>query len=173
MTKRIKISNGVAKQYLSHGFVLIVDERDADLLRRYSWHVRNTRPNDHPRPRYYATAYVGGGRDNSKHEYIHRLILGAQPGQITDHANGNPMDNRRSNLRIVTQSENLANRAGILGRKMKCIRPGRTGKGWVAVIGINRKGIYLGTFATKLEAAIAYNKKALELYGECAHLNPV
>ncbi|GAB4240843.1 MAG: hypothetical protein Kow0032_28700 [Methyloligellaceae bacterium] len=43
--------------------------------------------------------------------YLHRLIMNAEPGDMVDHVNGDPLDCRRSNLRIVTASQNAANRA--------------------------------------------------------------
>ena len=44
-------------------------------------------------------------------------------------------------------------------------------KRWEAGIKKNGIGYYIGHFKTKLEAAAAYNKKALEFYGEFAYLN--
>lgn len=60
---------------------------------------------------------------NSKQEYLHRIILTAPEGVYIDHINGNTLDNRKENLRICTDGENVSNRtklgtnntSGILG----------------------------------------------------------
>jgi len=98
---------------------------------------------------------------------LHRLIMNPPKGLVVDHINRNPLDNRRSNLRIVTIQENLRNQ----------IRPNnKTGKtgvsiikywkgkiGYEASIKINYKKIYLG-FYKNLNDAIAAREKAEELY---------
>lgn len=67
-----------------------------------------------------ARGYVSTTIDG-RNEYLHRIILGLQPGadrkyEQTDHINRDPLDNRRSNLRIVTAKENNANRGGFYER---------------------------------------------------------
>lgn len=96
---------------------------------------------------------------------------------LVDHINGNGLDNRRSNLRLATAFQNLANMA---------IRPHtsqykgvsyykhRTSyKKWVAEIRCNRKRVRLGAFESEIEAARAYNEAAKNLFGEFARLNPI
>lgn len=102
---------------------------------------------------------------------MHRIIVGAKPGQFVDHINGNTLDNRRRNLQICTNAENI--------RKMR-----RTSKGvhfqkarshlktpWLAYVGSNGSNVktrrrYLGYFATRQQAQVAYNNAAKKLYGK-------
>lgn len=105
--------------------------------------------------------------------YMHRLIMGATEGYI-DHVNGDKLDNRRSNLRVCTQQQNIHNSQGRKGSSnYKGVSWDKTRGKWKACIGINYKRIQIGRYPTELEAAIAYNQKALELHGEYAVLNKV
>lgn len=110
--------------------------------------------------------------------YLHRLIAGAGPNETVDHINGNPLDNRTVNLRIASRSQNGANRGadrrrlgtssrhkGVSWRKARNI--------WGAYIHVNGKTRYLGSFADEDEAARAYNRAAVEAWGEFARLNDV
>ena len=90
-----------------------------------------------------------------------------------DHINGNPLDNRKSNLRICTNAENQRNRGvnknNTSGYKGVCWA--KQNKKWKARIKHNGKLIHLGYYKDKEEAARAYDKKAKELHGEYAYLN--
>jgi len=91
-----------------------------------------------------------------------------------DHIDRNKLNNHISNLRWATKSENQANRSNVTRNykgiycKNKCKR-----KKWVAQIRLNRKAYYLGTFKSEIEAALAYNKKAKEFFGEFALINDI
>ena len=103
---------------------------------------------------------------------MHRLILGEPPSDqkvIVDHRDGNGLNNQRSNLRWVTKQENNCNRAGFGSSGFLGVSKSR-GK-WVAKI--RRDGIryHLGTFVSEIEAAKAYDAKAIQLHGEFANLN--
>jgi hypothetical protein len=95
---------------------------------------------------------------------MHRQIMGAKEGQEIDHINGNGLDNRRENLRIVTRSQNLANRPAFKSSKSgyKGVRKNKNGTG---------KMIYGLQFDAPEEAARAYDRCALMFFGEHAQLN--
>jgi hypothetical protein len=102
----------------------------------------------------------------------HRLAWfwanGEMPGEEIDHIDGNPLNNRISNLRLATRSQNLANTP--LSRKntsgYRGVHFSRAACGWQARIKINQKIRHLGTFPTKEMAAAAYSLAAREAFGE-------
>lgn len=94
---------------------------------------------------------------------------------LIDHINSNGLDNRRSNLRVCSQAQNLQNRPAQVGRKHgrykgTGFRPGLK-KPWSAKLNTKGKNMHLGYFATEIEAAKAYNKAALEHFKDYAYLN--
>jgi hypothetical protein len=106
---------------------------------------------------------------------VHRLawlfVHGSFANEI-DHINRDKQDNRISNLREATRTQNQANlfKTNKSGFKGVHMRPSGT---FYAHIGNNGKQHYIGSYKTANEAAIAYNKKAIELFGEFAALNEV
>jgi len=131
-----------------------VDSRDVDHMSKFRWSLHN---------RGYAI--TGGG--NSK-VLMHRMILGLanKPGQgrgsgaqhlQADHINGDKLDNRRANLRVVTNQENHQNRQTSVGRTSKyrgVYRHGNTGK-WHAKVKTGGKTHWAGYYDSELEAAVA------------------
>ena len=117
----------------------------------------------------YLRASIGKYKVNA-----HHLIIG-QPlnGLMVDHKDQNTLNNRKSNLRIVTRSFNVQNKiynikniSGFTGVHWE-----KTRKRYIVKISHNRKSFYLGSFKNPVDAAKAYDKKALELYGEHATTN--
>lgn len=88
------------------------------------------------------------------------------PKEDIDHINGVRNDNRLSNLCEATRQQNCMNRKLAKGRKFKGVYPARTTYGWDAIITFSGKRIVLGTYSSPELAAIAYENKAKELYGE-------
>jgi hypothetical protein len=111
-------------------------------------------------------------RINGSTERLHRWLTTAGMKQIIDHINGNPLDNRRVNLRICTPAENARNRRAQRGSHAgyKGVHWHNVGK-WRAVIWANGVRHDLGVFGSREEAASAYDKAALELHGEFARTN--
>ena len=93
----------IARIKLKTGEVAFVDLNDAHLVREYSWHRGGTQNR-------YAVAYAKKGRGKAP-LYLHRLVMGAGDSDIVDHIDGHPLNNRKENLRIVTRSQNAANRS--------------------------------------------------------------
>lgn len=102
---------------------------------------------------------------------MHRLVVGAEAGDVVDHINGNGMDNRRENLRIATPQENARNRRPMDG-SFKGVK--RAGKRWRAMIKVDGgKRLLIGDFDTAEKAAYAYNLAAVLHFGEFAWTNDV
>ena len=103
---------------------------------------------------------------------LHRALLNAPTGVFVDHRNGNTLDNRRINLRTCTHAENNRNSRGF-GRWMKGVSldARMASRPWRAGIKYEGRQITIGYFATEIEAALAYDAKARELFGEFARLN--
>lgn len=145
---------------------ILFDLEDYDKIKDYSWHVQK-----HNRTGLYKNVT---GTIKGKDTKMHRVILGVDdPSIIIDHINRNPLDNRKSNLRFCTMQQNSFNSRAREGRKYKGICQYRDGKRWVAKIRFNGKDYHLGIFDTPELAALAYNDKAKEFYGEFAYLNDV
>lgn len=139
----------------------IIDEEDYELVGQYSWSPRS-------QDQRYAQAYIGGGRKDRRVVLMHRLIMGFPDKGVIDHIDGDGLNNSRSNLRIVTASENNVNTAtlpkGTSG--YKGVSRTRTGR-WRARIGRH----LIGTFETPVAAAVAYDRYARSVYGEIAKTN--
>lgn len=156
---------------LTQGQVALVDECDLDTVLEYRWHAQRRRRG------WCARAYAGGGCRDARKVFMHRLILDAPAGVSVDHANMNGLDNRRINLRFATLSQNMANqrkRRDKTSSKYKGVWYDRRRKRpWRAEIEVRGRRKRLGTFDTEEEAALAYNRAALEYFGEFARLNQV
>jgi hypothetical protein len=107
---------------------------------------------------------------------MHRLILGLtsdDPLEV-DHINGDRLDNRRSNLRVANQSQNLANQRKTRGAsRYKGVDWHERHQLWRARIQKDGKRRLLGWFASEDEAGVAYNEAAVRLFGEYARLNVI
>ena len=143
--------------------VALIDDEDFELVNKYKWKLQDGKIK-------YARS------SNRLGILMHRLLLRLKKGDPdVDHINGNGLDNRKHNLRLANKSQNGANRTkqeestskykGVSFNRRDCI--------WQVQIIYNQKHLCIGTFKTELEGAIAYNKKALELFGEFAKLNEI
>jgi hypothetical protein len=148
---------------LNGGNVLIIDDADYEYVSKHVWRVSKGRA--------IRREYFGG---KCKAIYLHRDLLNPPENLVVDHINGNALDNRRENLRICTHSQNSRNkRKPVNGNKsrFKGVMP-QKGK-YTVIIKREGKAYCGGTYETEIEAAIAYNNLAKELFGEFARLNEI
>ena len=125
--------------------VILVDQADAELVAPYNWYavpVGNSR--------FYAHARCPGAGRGGKRILMHRFLMEPPPGMVVHHRNGNGLDNRRANLEITTQRENI--RYAYDGRDIGVHFHKKTGK-WRAQLRDNAgKFVSLGLHETKDDA---------------------
>ena len=104
---------------------------------------------------------------------LHRLILNAPKDIFVDHINGDKLDNRKSNLRLCSNAENMRNRNAPVNNTSgyKGVSWMKTKMKWRARIKVFYKEIWLGLFNSKEDAAKAYNIAAQKKFGRFANLN--
>lgn len=116
-----------------------------------------------------------GGKGFKLHRVAWFLHYGDWPKGQIDHINGDRGDNRIENLREVTHLQNMWNKPSYKGRtsNFKGVSYRKDLGKWRAVIQKDGKSISIGHFESELEAALAYNYKAEELFGVYARFNKV
>ena len=159
----ILLVNGTMKEIkLPHGKVTLVDDDDYEYLNQWKWWfviIKN---------KYYVirNKMINGKR---YYIYLHRIIMDVMSKSDVDHIDGNPLNNQRNNLRICTHQQNCLNNRGCGKNRYKGVyKIKNTIYSRIQYNGIDR---YLGSFKTEEEAAMAYDKEALVLFGEFANLN--
>lgn len=157
---------------MPNGMECLVDRQDISIALGYRWDAKRDRGTHYAK----TSAYLNG--DGSRRSVsMHRLIMSPPDNMQVDHINGNGLDNRRSNLRLLTHDENQwnqrgatrTNTSGYIGVTFKKGQP--RNKPWTAHISHQNRKIVIGYFATAEEAARARDEKAIELRGDLATLN--
>ena len=149
--KLIKVGGPRAKRT---GFAKVSDS-DYDLVRSYNWFFNGN----------YASTYVDG-----KQIGMHVFIMGEK---YIDHADGDELNNQRSNLRKCSASTNGMNQKPRKGcaSTYKGVHWEKDRKKWGSRIMVDGKYLRLGRFEDEEEAALAYDDAAIEHYGEFARTN--
>lgn len=155
---------------LTQGQFALVDDKDFDYLNQWKWCAVKYKNG------YYAQRTSYPLNEKQKKIIMHRLILGLTDSKILgEHADRNTLNNQRSNLRVATKSQNAVNvssRQNSTSKYLGVCWKNRDRK-WVAQITKDYKKKFIGYFDNEIDAAIAYNKKAIEMFGEFANLNKI
>lgn len=147
---------------LSNGMKALVDDEDYEELAQWGWNASMVRGPYARRSR----------RVNGKIETVlmHRWVAKAPKGKVVDHINHNTLDNRKENLRICGNRENLGNRRKMNANNTSGYRGvtyAKRNKKWMASAACKS----IGLFDTAEEAARAYDARAVIEYGKFATLN--
>ncbi len=129
-------------------------------------------------PRGYRRLNVtvdGVKRKIQSHRLAWFMVHGVAPPHMIDHIDRNESNNKLSNLRLATNTENQMNARSrsSSSSKHKGVSYFKKNNNWRAYIRFNKENIYLGSFDEEKDAAKAYNKAAVEYFGEFANLNQV
>ena len=141
----------------------LVDDIDFPELNKLKWYAMKTSYGG-----YMAVRAV-----KRKKILMHRVVMDCPQGLDVDHISHSTLNNRKSNLRICSRSQNSMNsnpRKNTSSQYKGCCWYKRKRK-WIAYIILNRKQIHLGYFDSEIEAARAYDKAAVEHFGEFALFN--
>jgi hypothetical protein len=149
---------------LGRGFFSLVDADDAERVLAMQWNLRAA-PST-----YYAvtSAYVGRGDMQN----LHRFIMKPDADQSIDHINGNGLDNRKQNLRVATQAENVRNSFKTTAQTSSRFKGVSLKDGaWRAQIKDQGYTHNLGDFAFEVDAAKAYDVAAVQMFKQYARTN--
>ena len=143
---------------LTQNQIAVVDAEDFERVSQFNWYAQY----DPTRHGFYAARWSQG-----KQIGMHAFITGHR---MTDHRDGDGLNNRRSNLRACDSSTNNRNRGKhcASSSRYKGVTWHKRIKKWNANIRFNRKLIHLGYFTKEEEAATAYREAAVRLFGEFA-----
>ena len=165
---------------LTQGKYALVDDEDFEYLNQWKWYYWKGKNNN--------TGYAlrNAGRHEKRNKKIirmHREVMRLTDNDEMeiDHSNHDGLDNTKANLRVCTHQQNMMNRTSINGGSSKYLGvylqtqkyKNREYKSWLAKIQLDGKAMRVGSFKHELEAALAYNTKAKELFGEYARLNTI
>ncbi len=147
------------KIFLTQGMFAIVDDDDFGRLNSQRWCAdkRNTK---------YKTEFVA----RNGQTLMHRVIMKAKEGEEVDHINGNSLDNRKSNLRIVTRRQNAQNRHDNRTSRFPGVSWNKGKNKWECRIRINGHKKHVGYFKNEEKAAQAYLKELNKVNEEVVNM---
>lgn len=153
---------------LTQGKYALVDDADFETVSKYKWYAQNMGTGQ---PLWYAarSTWKNGKKGIIK---MHRFIMGFPSSSLDiDHIDQNGLNNQKSNLRVVSHLQNMAN-----GRTSRSNTSGFKGVSfnghkWVAQSKDRGVQNYLGSFENKIDAAIIYDMFVLLRHGEFAQTN--
>lgn len=139
---------------LTQGQFALVDDADFEKVNQFKWKFN-----------------AGIGYAMRGGTYMHRFIIDAPKGVKVDHKNGNKLDNRKENLRLASDTDNVRNRSKAEGCTSEFKGVYRKRNKWHAAIKAEKGTVSLGSFHEEKDAALAYDVAARKYFGEFAKPN--
>lgn len=154
---------------LTQGKKALVDDEDYDYLNQWKWYYRSDRRGGYASRNQNSSEYI----KYSQRKTINMVwaIISRPKGLEVDHINGDKLDNRKINLRLVTRSQNLTNQQVYRRNNFGYKGIVKYGDRWLARIRVKNKLINLGVYKELKIAALAYNIGSIGYHGEFGSRN--
>jgi hypothetical protein len=149
MMNRYEINGDIVTIFMNYNQTkAVIDLEDFDLVNSYpnSWIANDEK---------YIFMHLPRDGNKRKSIKLHRLLMGFPEGLVVDHINHDPLDNRKSNLRVITRQQNFQNKKGAQINSKSGIRGvvwSKQKKKWTAQYKLNGKRVHVGTFNSVEEA---------------------
>ena len=161
----------------THGtFEVLLDDEDYEWVSKYKWSLLKDR--SRKREAFYVGRNLRQPDGKRKRILLHREIMNTPRGLVTDHLNGNGLDNRRANLSVCTDMENQQRKRSHIDSTSKFVGVQRSKPGsknhkkiWLADCMRNRKRLYRKYFYTEEEAAYHRDLFMVKQFGMDVELN--
>lgn len=161
------LSGEYGRCIMNDGSEFIFDKDDYNLIRQYVWHLTTNG--------YIITSIYDKATKSSYGMLLHRYLMGVENISwkefVVDHINGNIRDNRRDNLRVITQSQNGMNSRTPKNNSSGCVGVSKQNNKWVAHIKVNWEDIYLGIYERYEDVVVARKEAEEKLFGEYSYSN--
>lgn len=149
--------------------VTTINDEDYERVSQRIWYLLEIKSNS------YVVSNVKDAAGKRTNEYLHRFITNASKSSIVEYRDGNTLNNTRDNLKVCSRRQSQAAYDKIKAKSVSPYRGvsiNRQGKKkWRAQITENGVVHYLGSFLTEAEAALAYDREAIQRFGSSAQLN--
>lgn len=169
--REVTIKDNLAYISLTKDYVSILNVEDLYLVSDFNWRAEIAFKSNGEVRTVYAVRKPKVSETYDSTVRMHRIIVNCPVNFQVDHINGNGLDNRRENLRVVTDSQNTQNQRIKSSNKSgyKGVFWHKQRNKWVAQIGIENRQIYLGSFSNIEEAVLEYEKASEKLHKEYKH----
>lgn len=172
MKNRYEILGDAAKVY-SNGknknMFFFIDKDDLNTISSHSWRVYPGSTEN-----YFRVETSVATKNKTIHFSLARFLYNMPVGKYVDHIDCDPLNNRRNNLRLATESENSRNVPKTKSKRSsiyKGVSWHKRKRKWIAMCAVNNRNKFLGYFDSEIEAAKSYDSSAKELHGEFALTN--
>lgn len=135
---------------------IIIDIDDINICKQHTWFIHDG----------YPTAKING-----KQVRLHKFLVNVMPGILVDHKNGNPLDNRRDNLRVCLPCDNAKNVKARDPDRISGVTYNKSNDKWMVRISIDGKETFLGYYETQEEANKVRLSAEDKYYGEFGYYN--
>lgn len=141
----------------------LIDLEDIDKVKDFKWCMHSERNGTY--------TYVTTSNKNCKYTKLHRLIMNASKNEVVDHINRNQLDNRKCNLRLCSNQENLQNCNISKNNTSKCkgVYWAKDKNKWTVQVSYNGKTKYIGRYNSYEDAVKARIEAAKKYYGDFAN----